>query len=243
MIIISFSLKILFENYCNKSILFLDLDGNFAYHSSIEQLGAYMRNSSIYRSNLSNEKIAFLSEMKDKKELTRDDSTPKTYKRQRDKELDMLWQDFKPNAKEEKSPGVYLLTGFIAGALCVFVLNSILSINSNPSSEETISSLMGQPRFEKKISRMDKMPQLAQAVKTERPAAPDAAVNAAEAAVSESIPANETYTVKSGDSMSTIVYKFYGKYDPSKVDKIKQVNNLTSAHRLSIGQKLIIPLD
>ena len=44
-------------------------------------------------------------------------------------------------------------------------------------------------------------------------------------------------------SMSSIVYRFYGKYDVSKIEKIKQANNLSSSHKLSIGQKLIIPLD
>ena len=38
------------------------------------------------------------------------------------------------------------------------------------------------------------------------------------------IPTIETYTVKSGDSMSSIVFRFYGKYDPAKVEKIRQAN-------------------
>ena len=91
-----------------------------------------MRNSSIYRSNLSDEKIAFLSEIKNKKDIKQDlnDNAPKAYKRpEKQKELDLLWQNFKINQKEEKSPGVYLLTGFIAGALCMFIMNSILSIS------------------------------------------------------------------------------------------------------------------
>ena len=43
--------------------------------------------------------------------------------------------------------------------------------------------------------------------------------------------------------MSSIVLRFYGKYDPSKVEKIRQANKLTNAHKLSIGQQLIIPLN
>ena len=57
------------------------------------------------------------------------------------------------------------------------------------------------------------------------------------------LPKVENYVVKEGDSMSSIVFRFYGKYDPAKVEKIRQVNNLTNAHKLSIDQKLIIPLD
>lgn len=195
-----------------------------------------MRNSSIYRSNLSDEKVAFLSEIKSQKELNQDDNTPKAYKRPgKQKELDILWQNFKTNTKEEKSPGVYLLTGFIAGALCMFLMNAILSIGSNLSNEVNESSL-GQPKFEKKISRKSKLPQMTTQQMEVVPAIADESIESA-------IPAVETYTVKSGDSMSSIVYRFYGKYDLSKVEKIKQANNLTNAHKLSIGQKLIIPLD
>lgn len=194
-----------------------------------------MRNSSIYRSNLSDEKIAFLSEIKSQKEFNQDDNAPKAYKRPgKQKELDMLWQNFKINPKEEKSPGVYLLTGFVAGALCMFLMNAILSIGANLSNSSNQTAL-GQPKFEKKISRKSKLPQIASSVEV---------VPAESTSVVENtIPAVETYTVKSGDSMSSIVYRFYGKYDLSKVEKIKQVNNLTNAHKLSIGQKLVIPLD
>ena len=195
-----------------------------------------MRNSSIYRSNLSDEKIAFLSEIKSQKELEQqEDNAPKAYKRPgKQKELDMLWQNFRINPKEEKSPGVYLLTGFIAGALCMFIMNAILSLGSNISNSTAETSL-GQPKFEKKISRKSKLPQIASL-----DAIPSASNGSAETA---SVPLSETYVVKSGDSMSSIVYHFYGKYDPQKIEKIKQVNNLTSANRLSIGQELIIPLD
>ena len=193
-----------------------------------------MRNSSIYRSNLSDEKIAFLSELKNQKESEREDNSPKAYKRPvKQKELDLLWESFKINPKEEKSPGVYLLTGFIAGALCMFIMTSILSISSNISSQTSTSNL-GQPKFEKKISRKSKLPQINSQV-----AVIPANVNSNELQT----PVSETYTVKNGDSMSSIVYRFYGKYDLNKVEKIKQVNNLSSAHKLSIGQKLIIPLD
>ncbi len=194
-----------------------------------------MRNSSIFRSNISDEKIAFLSEVKSQKEFNQEETLPKTYKRQqgKQKELDLLWQSFKINPKEEKSPGVYLLTGFIAGALCMFIMNAVLSIGSNmPSNGE--ESMLGQPKFEKKISRKSKLPQINQVTVVP-------AVNTASTEMK--IPTFETYEVKSGDSMSSIVYRFFGKYDPAKVEKIKQANNLTNAHKLSIGQKLVIPLD
>ncbi len=192
-----------------------------------------MRNSSIYRSTLSDEKVAFLSELKNQKEYNvQEDNAPRAYRRTgRQKELDLLWQNFKINPKEEKSPGVYLLTGFIAGALCMFIMNAILSISSNISDDADITTL-GQPKFEKKISRKDTLPQIA--------VIPASSVPVEEETV---IPTFETYTVKSGDSMSSIVLRFYGKYDPAKVEKIRQANKLTNAHKLSIGQQLVIPLN
>ncbi len=197
-----------------------------------------MRNSSLYRSNLSDEKIAFLSEIKNKKDLSSDDNTPKIYKRQnkqtKQKELDLLWQSFKVNTKEEKSPGVYLLTGFIAGALCMFIMNALFSISSDIKSESAVANL-GQPKFEKKISRKSKLPQIGSNV-----AIVPAAMQSEEETAA---PKSEHYTVKNGDSMSSIVYRFYGKYDLSKVEKIQQANNLTNPHKLSVGQNLIIPLD
>lgn len=202
---------------------------------------SFMRNSSIYRANLSDEKIAFLADLKEKKEAEKmqeenKDNTPKAYKRpEKQSEIDMLWQAFKFNPKEDKSPGVYLLTGFIAGALCIFIMNSILSISSNMASEPSETSL-GQPKYEKKISRKAKLPGI-------NSISVIPAVNSNSDDTLTGMPSSETYYVKNGDSMSSIVYRFYGKYDPSKVEKIKQANNLSNANRLSVGQKLIIPLD
>ena len=158
-----------------------------------------------------------------------EDNEPRAYKRLgKQKELDLLWQNFKISTKEDKSPGVYLLTGFIAGALSMFIMNTALNISANMSSS---TQSLGQPKFEKKINRKSVTPQIA--------VVPATVQNNQE----NVIPTFETYTVKNGDSMSSIVLRFYGKYDPSKVEKIRQANKLTNAHKLSIGQQLIIPLN
>ena len=66
----------------------------------------------------------------------------------------------------------------------------------------------------------------------------------ADQVVEEAKPAApETYSVKSGDTLEGIVIRFYGKYDPSKVNKIMEANNLSNPNQLSIGQSLIIPMD
>lgn len=190
-----------------------------------------MRNSSLYRSNISDEKVAFLSEIKNQNDYIDENvNEPKTYKRLgKQKELDLLWQNFKINPKEEKSPGVYLLTGFIAGALCMFMMNALLSLGT--ISSKSNAPYLGQPKFEKKIDRKNNISKFA-VVST--PSVQDNEINT---------PAFETYTVKNGDSISSIIYRFYGKYDLNKVEKIKKANNLSSVHKLSVGQELIIPMN
>lgn len=203
-----------------------------------------MRNSSIYRSNLSDEKIAFLSEIKNQKDTEQESVEPRAYKRQsKQKELDLLWQNFKFSPKEEKSPGIYLLTGFIAGALCMFLMNAVLSLGSNVSNNDSDISL-GQPKFEKKISRKSMLPQI-NSNQTENEVKNMEVIPAktTDGTKESLLPLVETYTVKQGDSMSSIVIRFYGKYDNNKIEKIRQANNLSNAAKLSIGQKLIIPLD
>lgn len=191
-----------------------------------------MRNSTLYRANLSSEKMAFLSELKSKAPDVHESIEPKAYKRldkQKEKELDILWENFKLNVKEEKSPLVYLFTGFVAGVLSVFALSAISGF-FGMGEVQTNDSTLGQKKFEKSISSNLKKAQIA-------------VVPALQYGETSQMPLSETYYVKEGDSMSSIVSRFYGKYDPVKVEKIKLANNLTSEHKLSIGQKLIIPLD
>lgn len=183
-----------------------------------------MKNSTIYRSNLSNEKIAFLSEMKNKNDFKKEDEAPKVYKRhKKEKELDLLWRGFKINENEEKSPVAYFFTGFFIGAVCIGILSLFLHFGFKHSENITVN------KVEQKTSEIPVDANMA-------------VVHAVEEASKSVIPEQETYVVKSGDSMSSIVYRFYGKYDLDKIEKIKQVNNLNSAHKLSIGQQLIIPL-
>ena len=50
-----------------------------------------------------------------------------------------------------------------------------------------------------------------------------------------------TYTVKEGDTLTTIAQEFYG--DPAKFDLIVDANNLDGSTNLRVGQELIIPTD
>lgn len=193
-----------------------------------------MKNTTLYRSNLSNERVAFLTELKAQKEKQTEDNAPKTYKRQaKDKELDVLWSNFKINAKDDKSPGLYLLTGFILGALSMFLLNSLFYMNSNSEiTDDVDAQTIKQSKIEKRINN-------------KKIAATDVTIIPADttAPVEETVSHNETYTVKSGDTMQAIVIRFYGKYSPAKAEVIKEANGMSNVNKLSIGQKLIIPIE
>ena len=110
-----------------------------------------MKSSTLHRSNLSKERMVLLEELRAKSNTITEDTAPKTYVRpSKEKELDVLWQNFKINQKAEKSPGVYLATGFIAGALCMFLMTALLSFSSNAINE---ANNPASPKLVKKVNQ------------------------------------------------------------------------------------------
>lgn len=53
----------------------------------------------------------------------------------------------------------------------------------------------------------------------------------------------ETYTVKSGDTIDSIVMRFYGVYDVERIRQIQAINNLEDPSKIGLGQTLIIPIN
>ena len=190
-----------------------------------------MKSSTLYRSNLSKEKMVLLEELRAKSNNSfskESNNTPDVYIRPaKEKELDVLWQNFKINQKDEKSPGVYLLTGFIAGALCMFLMTALLSFASNMINDHAMKA---------------DSPKLVKRVKPAKEA--KLSIIPADQVVAETKnTVSETYTVKSGDTLEGIIIRFYGHYDVSKIDKIMIENGMKNPNQLSIGQSLIIPMD
>ena len=173
-----------------------------------------MKSSTLHRSNLSKERIAVLDK---KRPLT---SSPGVYMRNnKDKDLDLLWQDLKSNTAKgaTRSTASLLAMGFVIGSICTFLMTSIFYSTSTNDIDYTAW---------KKSSN-----------------AP-VALNVAPA--DEVNPATQTtslkeYTVQSGDTLDSISLKFYGTI--SGASKIQQKNNLKNPHRISIGQKLLIPVE
>lgn len=179
-----------------------------------------MKSSTLRRSNLSKERMAVLEELaKNKKQPY--NASPGVYVRaNKEKELDVLWQNFRVSQKEDKSPGIYLATGFIAGAISMLIMTTLLSFTVGSSNPGTPSG----PRLKEKAKL------------TFIPADKNADEKVAKGGA-------ETYTVKNGDTLEGIIIRFYGKYDPSKVEKIKQANKMANPNALQIGQSLVIPVE
>ncbi len=149
------------------------------------------------------------------------DSSPGVYLRSdKDRELDVLWQGFKINHREERSPGFYLTTGFITGALCAVVMT--LFLNFGIPKKENSAGFNFWPKSPSKTT-----------------------VNVTPSTPLDSAAITKTteYRVKGGDTLGAIAYKFYGTSNPEKVMKIQTVNKLKSPDDLQVDQKLTIPVE
>lgn len=187
-----------------------------------------MKSSTLRRSNLSKERMAVLEELAKSKKQQPYDASPGVYVRpaNKEKELDVLWQNFRVNQKEDKSPGIYLATGFIAGAIAMLIMTTLLSFTVHSTDSQGLNAPVAKPTKER-------------AKLTFIPA--DKSSNSENEAISKT--GSENYTVKSGDTLEGIIVRFYGRYDLSKVAKIKEANKMSNPNNLQIGQKLIIPMD
>lgn len=178
-----------------------------------------MKSSTIRRSNLSKEKMAVLEALSKYKQESHD-ITPNVYVRpNREKELDLLWQNFKINQKLDKSPSIYLGTGFIAGVITTSIVAGLIFMSMHGVNFNMKFAL---PSPTVKHEKLNFLP------------ANEAPVEAA---------ADEVYTVQSGDTMESILTRFYGGYSQEKAWAVMNANNMKNPNKLSIGQKLTIPMN
>ena len=177
-----------------------------------------MNSSTIRRSNLSKEKMAVLEALSKYRNEPVDNSLG-VYVRpvDKEKELNMLWHNFKINQKPEKSPNVYLVAGFIFGAVMMLIVAILVSF-----SLKSINTVR-----ENSVAPVKKEKMNLSFIPSSEPS--DTTVN-------------ESYTVQSGDTIEAILIRFYGSYSKEKENLILEANNLTNPDKLSIGQVLTIPV-
>lgn len=182
-----------------------------------------MKSSTIRRSNLSREKMAVLEALSRYKQYGLDNS-PSVYVRpNKERELDMLWQNFKVNQRQDKTPGVYLAAGFIVGAVAMLIVTVLICFSANGISLLKDKAVVTSTPVKKEKLSLNFIPSAAEK--------------------SEQTETNEIYTVQSGDTMESILIRFYGSYSKDKEALVLKTNNMTNPNKLSIGQKLTIPVE
>ena len=185
-----------------------------------------MKSTTLRRSNITREKVAMMEALDRYNRAHQDEDF---YRRQtKSHELDALWQSFGvKQQRNEKAPQVYFITGLVAGVIITLLITTFVSLLINLSTprdntievpaKQKISSDSGKFRFIPADSTSSKATETQASLK-------------------------EEYTVKEGDTLESIVIRFYGSFDMARVSAIQEANNMANPNALSIGQKLIIPM-
>ena len=228
-----------------------------------------MKSSTIRRSNLSKEKIAVLEALSKFNSSNSnsinnsginsepiEDGSPEVYVRQnKEKELDILWKDFKL-PKGERSPIVYLGIGFISGIIATLLVTAFIGMSSGDYDATTVTEANNQVEAVATVAETTAAETKQEKTETEDTAKETAKAdtgkkfglfggnssnkNKTEETVAQQ---NKEYVVQNGDTMDKIVRTYYGTYSPEKVEAIMNANKMDNPNKLSIGQKLIIPAE
>lgn len=195
-----------------------------------------MKSSTLRRANLSKEKIQVIEALaKYRRQIANTNNIPQAQTPQiKERELDMLWNNFKQHTKQDKSPTVYLITGFIAGAVVMLIITTLLSL-SMKSMNESASDITKVPETKIEDTAITFIPADKEELAT-------TTTTTAVAPTTQSSSSQETYTVQNGDTLESIIIRFYGSYNKSHEIAIKEANHMKNPNALQIGQKLIIPL-
>jgi len=182
-----------------------------------------MKSTTLRRSNITREKVAMMEALN---RYNREHQNEDFYRTQTNRrEIDALWQNFGiKQQKSEKAPQVYFVVGLIAGVIITLLITTFVSILINISTpkEDAVPKVKPAAQENAKFGFI--------------PA--DASKPAAAPVVTK-----EEYTVREGDTLESIVIRFYGSFDMNKVNMIQEANKMANPNALSIGQKLIIPVN
>ena len=182
-----------------------------------------MKSTTLRRSNITREKVQMMEALNRYNMQHQNEDFYKSQNKTR--ELDALWQSFGVRSQKiDKAPQVYLVVGFVLGVISTLVVVVVVSLLLNLSTPKEDAMVMPKKAAVETTEKFSFIPADSTASK---PAA---------------APKNETYTVKSGDTLESIVIRFYGSFDMSKVNAIQSANKMANPNALSIGQKLIIPM-
>ena len=187
-----------------------------------------MKSTTLRRSNITREKVAMMEALN---RYNREHQDEDFYRKQsKSHELDALWQSFGvKQQRNEKAPQVYFVTGLICGVIITLLITTFVSLLINVSTPKDDAII--EPAAVKKVSSDSGKFRFVPAD------------SASSKKAVETTPINEEYVVKEGDTLESIVIRFYGSFDMNKVNTIQEVNKMANPNALSIGQKLIIPMN
>lgn len=183
-----------------------------------------MKSTTLRRSNITKEKIEMLEALSRYNKSHQDEDYYKT--QNKTKELDALWQNFgiKPQ-KNEKVPQAYFITGLICGIIITLSITVLIMFLANLSTPKDDIDIAVSKKAQQSTEKFAFIP----------------ADNNTDKQITTNL-GNEEYIVKSGDTLESIVIRYYGSFDVSKVKMIQSANKMSNPNALHIGQKLIIPM-
>ena len=167
------------------------------------------------------------------------------------REIDLLWQTFKPSQFNTNSPIVYVIEGFILGIVATLAImfllgsfgvkpkfNSLNNVQAPVASEQKVDLPADTTVIEGGVIASEDSDELVQ----QEPVAQKPAEHNGEPQAAEPV-ALKKYIIKDGDTVEGIIKHYYGSYTPERAQKIMQANNLSNLDRISIGQVLLLPIE
>jgi len=176
-----------------------------------------MKSTTLRRSNITREKVAMMEALN---RYNREHQEEDFYRTQsKNRELDALWQSFGVKSqKSEKAPQVYFVIGLVTGVIITLLITTFISLLINVSTPKE-DIVVPQKKVSTGTGKFTFIPADNTSAKKNAPV----------------VVTNEEYVVKEGDTLESIVIRFYGTFE--------EANKMANPNALSIGQKLIIPIN
>lgn len=203
----------------------------------------YLYNNSSYENNYDSQSYENLPEEYVRSE---DESINKSSNKSMSKEIDLLWQNFKNQQLNSKSPLLYFTCGFLAGiiaTIAVFMLLGLTTFNHTKDSniESTQSSIESQIPGDEEYS--DTQTEQEQDSITENETNESETSDKVESTKTTYRGKTKKYVIKDGDTVERIIKKEYGSYTPERAEAIMKANNLSNLDHISIDQELLLPVE
>jgi nucleoid-associated protein YgaU len=171
--------------------------------------------------------------------------------RNKSKEIDLLWQTFKPSQFNTNSPVVYIIEGFLLGVIATLAVMLLLggfgikpkfsAFHKTPAAAEVQErvDLPADTVVEGTIAASETNEE---PVQEQEPVANKNSEQSSNSEVSEPVTMKK-YVIKDGDTVEAIIKRYYGAYTPERAQSIMKANNLSNLDRISIGQVLLLPIE